>query len=327
MSANKSAQSRSEVVRQRRSQVSAKRQKKSAQQAYSGMPPITTRGQASYAPKPKKKAKSRPSVKRRYEVAFGVGESSLSLPPISLPTRVEIGWRWLSGALSILLIWALYMLWTAPQFRVGTADVYGNQRIDPAEINNALAVSGLPVFELQPEKIITSLRLNYPEISAASVSVDMPNRVNVTITERQPLILWQQNGGYAWIDAEGIAFRPHGQVDGLINVTALGAPPSLLKTDDDPFTPAPFITADMVKALQALAPYVPAGTPISYDPQYGLGWQDQRGWQVYFGFASGEMNLKLRIYQTLVDSLTQRGVQPVMISVAYPDAPFYRLEP
>jgi hypothetical protein len=36
------------------------------------------------------------------------------------------------------------------------------------------------------------------------------------------------------------------------------------------------------------------------------------------------VEVKARVYQALVDSLTQRGIRPVLINVAYPSAPFYR---
>jgi hypothetical protein len=31
------------------------------------------------------------------------------------------------------------------------------------------------------------------------------------------------------------------------------------------------------------------------------------------------------MYQAIVDNLTQRGISPTMVSVEYPNAPFYRL--
>jgi hypothetical protein len=37
-----------------------------------------------------------------------------------------------------------------------------------------------------------------------------------------------------------------------------------------------------------------------------------------------DMPLKVRVYQSLVDSLSKRGITPLFISVMYPDAPFYR---
>ena len=38
------------------------------------------------------------------------------------------------------------------------------------------------------------------------------------------------------------------------------------------------------------------------------------------------MEVKARVYQAMVDWLTQQGIRPTLINVAYPDAPFYRVE-
>jgi hypothetical protein len=94
---------------------------------------------------------------------------------------------------------------------------------------------------------------------------------------------------------------------------------------DDPFAPPPYMSREMVDAILLLAPNVPQGAVMMYDPQNGLGWTDSRGWQAFFGTDPSDMALKFRVYQSLVDSLTARGIYPTIISVEYPDAPFYRM--
>jgi hypothetical protein len=61
-----------------------------------------------------------------------------------------------------------------------------------------------------------------------------------------------------------------------------------------------------------------------FEKNYGLGWSDTRGWKSFFGTSAKDMPLKVRVYQSLVDSLVNRGVSPTFINVMYPDAPFYR---
>ena len=78
-------------------------------------------------------------------------------------------------------------------------------------------------------------------------------------------------------------------------------------------------------AILVLAPNVPAGATMVFNSADGLGWTDSRGWKVFFGADAKDMNLKVRVYQSLVDSLTARGLYPAFISVAYPDAPYYRM--
>jgi hypothetical protein len=81
----------------------------------------------------------------------------------------------------------------------------------------------------------------------------------------------------------------------------------------------------MVQAVKGLAGHVPPGVPILYDPKSGFGWNDPRGWRAYFGTSARDVELKMRVYEAMVNSLTQRGIKPAMINVTYPAAPYYRM--
>jgi hypothetical protein len=75
-----------------------------------------------------------------------------------------------------------------------------------------------------------------------------------------------------------------------------------------------------------LSPLVPQDATLVFDPAYGLGWSDPRGWRVYFGHSDGDADLKYQVYQAMLDYLTKNNIQPTLISVEYPTAPFYRVE-
>jgi len=326
MSPRKTA-SRSEAVRQkRRSRAKPKRPAKrksraSSKSGYRELPPITARGVVNeYALERRKKA-----GKRRYNAAFSVPRSLLNVLPLPLPrTRIQPGWRLLSFFLVLLLGTGLYLTLTSSVFRVTTAQISGNQRITTDEINAALELNGRPIFLQTPSTLEERALRAYPELASVEVTVDLPNIVSVKVTEREPIIQWQQDDGYAWIDETGTAFRPRGEAGNLIVVQALDAPPALNIMMENPAVPAPFISQETVKALVALAPYVPAGTPILYDPEAGLSWTDGRGWQAIFGLSDADVEVKVRVYQSMVDWLIQRGIRPNLINVAYPGAPFYR---
>jgi hypothetical protein len=81
----------------------------------------------------------------------------------------------------------------------------------------------------------------------------------------------------------------------------------------------------MVQALKGLAGHVPPGVPILYDREYGFGWNDPRGWRVHFGTSASDVQLKVHVYESMVDSLSQRGIRPALINVMYPTAPYYRM--
>jgi hypothetical protein len=328
---HKQGQTRAEILRQRRAtrlnslqaQQSTRSLNRGYRSSYSSLPPIVARSDSFEVAIPQTNKHRHSRKTRRFQATASL--PSLQIRLAGLP-KIRFGGRVFSALLAIGLIYTMYLLWTSPRFRIDQAQLKGNERITADEINNQLELSGQPIFLAVPSQIQRDLQANFPELSSVAVKISLPNRVSVTVSERQPLISWQQDGSYAWIDAQGIAFRPNGQVDGLIDVEASGAPPVTAQDDQESSaSPQPFLSPDMVQTLQTLQSDAPEGTPILYDPQYGLGWKDSRGWQVYFGKTPEGITSKLRVYQALVDQLTKQGEPPTLISVAYPDAPFYRL--
>ena len=318
---NKPDPTRAELVRTRRRQQVQKRPKQNSALATRSIPPVVSR--TAMSDFTQQRATPAPT-NRRFQAAFSMAGFELRMPAVRLP-RVEVGSRLLSLFLCLLLGTTIYLSLTLPDFRVTNAQVYGNQRLSAAEINSVLSVSGQAIFTLMPTDLETRLRLNYPELTSASVTLGLPNIVNVKIVERQPVILWQQGGGYTWIDQNGVAFRPRGTATNLIQVDAQASPPPGLPVVNDPLSPLPYLLPDMVKAIQILGPSVPAGTTMVYDPQNGLGWSDARGWRITFGDNPKDMALKLQVYQSLVASLTEKGITPAFISVQYANAPYYRM--
>jgi len=310
---------RSEQVRLRRESSTTKRVQRARKDATRATPPVTSRAQkAGAAPKRKPVQNAR----RRYQVALPAAQADART--LSIP-RPRLGMRLLSFFFVLLFGSGVYAAYNLPTFRVTEAKVTGNNLISAQELNTAMSVIGQPIFLLKPADLETRLRLNYPELSSARVTVSLPNVVSVDVVERKPVIRWEQAGGYTWIAEDGVAFRPRGEIPELISVTAVSAPALDLKASD-PLNPVPFISTEMVQALKGLGGHVPPGMPILYDPVYGFGWNDPRGWSVYFGTKSYDVELKMRVYDTLVNSLTQRGIRPVMINVTYPTAPYYRIQ-
>jgi len=311
------ALTRSEIARQRRAQRAAKELTQASSRALKPIMPVTrvtSREMVSY------KSVAKP---RSFKVALGLPEIHLYKPSISVRPFHSNG-RLASIIIALLLSTAIYLGLTLPYFHVPSVTVLGNNRLGRDEVEGVMGVLGQSIFMVQPDEAASRLRMNYPELLSAQVNVYLPNYVYVTITERQPVILWQQNGGYTWIDATGVAFRPRGSVSGLVPVTGLAIPPAGAPSPDDPMSAPSYIQKELVDAILALAPTVPADTTMFFDSSFGLGWKDSRGWKSYFGTSAPDMPLKVRVYQSLVDSLVQRGVSPIFINVMYPDAPFYR---
>jgi cell division septal protein FtsQ len=264
------------------------------------------------------------SARRRFQVALLPVAPDAEMRGISI-ARPHLGRRLFSFFVVALLGTALYLAFNLPQLQVAQAQVTGNRMLTLQEINTSLNIAGKPVFLLIPSELEKRLRVNYPELLSAKVDITLPNIVSIQVTERQPVIRWQQGDGYTWISEDGIAFRPHGEDATLISVVALSAPPVEGLTSPDELTPAPFISSEMVQMVKGLAGHVPPGVPIVYDANSGFGWNDPRGWRAYFGTSARDVELKMRVYESLVTSLTQRGIQPALINVTYPAAPYYRM--
>ena len=317
---------RAEQVRQRRVERAAKELQQAAKQATKPIVKVSSRTPTiPLIAAPKKQD-------RRYNIALGMPEFHLKKPKFTLPRfstprmpRFHANWRLGALILAIVFITALVLAFQLPYFYVPSAYVFGNTRILSEEINGIIGVTDQNIFTVQPDELERRLRLNYPELTSAQVDVYLPNYVYVTVVERQPVVMWQQSGGFTWIDGTGVAFRPRGEAAGLVLVNAVDAPPAGVQTSTDPYSPPPFIQKEYVDAALALAPLVPAGSTLNYSAADGFGWKDPRGWTIAFGTSAHDMPLKIRVYQALVDSLTQKSKVPEFISVVHPDGPYYRM--
>lgn len=319
---------RSDLVRLRRDRENAQRMDR-ARKKSTGSAPVASRNRQDIT-QPRRNsgrrnnAQGARNARRRFQVALLPVAPDAEMRGISI-SRPNLGRRLPSFLLVALLGAALYFAFNLPQLRVGQAQVIGNQILPPEEINAALNISGQPVFLLMPSKLETQLRRSFPEITSAKVDVSLPNTISVYVSERKPVIRWEQGSNFTWISEDGVAFRPRGDVQGLIAVVALSAPPAEINVSPDPLTPAPFISEEMVQTVKGLGGHVPPGMMILYDASFGFGWDDPRGWRVYFGTKASDVELKMRVYESLVNSLAQRGIRPALINVTYPTAPYYRL--
>lgn len=306
-------------------------------------PPVMVRSNT--ASLPLRGGKHSKKTRRRYDVALSVPGAEIRLP--SVP-HVRMGWRLISAVLVASLSFLLYHAWNSPAFRVETAEISGLQRLTTRDIESVLDVSGEPVFALHPGQIREDIQQAFPEFSAVSVQVGLPNSVVITVTERIPVLTWYQDERTELVDADGLSFpqREGGQAGPSPLVEALGAPapleqaalesetvdpaaPGLLPAaaDEKPAGPASrqLLKPDMVAGILAMAEQAPEGRPLMYDPLHGLGWRDPHGWEVYFGNVQ-DIQMKLSVYQALVERFQMEGIQPALVSVEYVHAPYYRLE-
>lgn len=311
--------------------------KKPRRQTYAP-PPVMARGVLEDMAVPTRK---RTQPRQRYDVALNIPGAEVRLP--SIP-RLWIGWRAASGLLAILMALSLYMLLYTPAFQVEVVEVEGLQRLSMEDFNSFLRITGEPIVKVDPEIMHAEIMKEFPELSSIQVKISLPAKVKLEVVERAPIISWVQkssNGNVEekWIDEAGIAFEPRGEAGSLIRVESDGtigadgltqdpAASKLENTQQDAMAgvPVPMLSNELVSTLQEMGAIIPADTPILFSTEHGFGWNDPNGWQVYFGKSLAEMSQKLLVYQKLVESLEEQGIEPSMISVEFLHAPFYRTE-
>jgi cell division protein FtsQ len=304
-------------------------------------PPIVTRQGTSNTTPLSRRATS--PARRQYYYALSTPGAEVRLP--ALPV-LRPSWRMVSGAIVILMAFCLFALWNAPTFRIGSIELTGAQRITRPDVEAVLNVANTPAVTVSPAALKEALIAAFPEFSQVSVSLSFPADLSVSVTERQPVIAWQQDGKTSWIDLEGYSFPARGEPGvSLVTVQAEGSPPSLVQETPEEGTEAataaaatvasvlnpekavPFLLPETIQPLAEMSAQAPAGMPLVYSPDYGLGWNDPQGWKVYFGHDTRNIDLKLKEYQAIVDYIIPRNIHPAMISVEFLHAPFYRTEP
>jgi hypothetical protein len=87
-------------------------------------------------------------------------------------------------------------------------------------------------------------------------------------------------------------------------------------------TSVTFVPQEVLQGALSLRKLRPSINQLYYQPSDGLSFQDDRGWRVYFGTGI-DMNQKLVIYETILEDLLTRGINPRYISVSNKSKPYY----
>jgi cell division protein FtsQ len=109
-------------------------------------------------------------------------------------------------------------------FRIATISLSGEKEISREEILKAIGVNGQTSLLFLDADAARARLLTNPRIGDAAVLKLYPDRLQITITERQAFALWQQDGHVSVIADDGTVLEPFsGQYGGLPLVVGKGA--------------------------------------------------------------------------------------------------------
>lgn len=253
---------------------------------------------------------TRPSLVRRRRAAWSRAEG----PPRSLwDALARLSYATLGLVLGGVLIWLL----GGEALRLREVSVYGSQVLPAAEVVARLDVQGRHPLWLRQADLEGRLAA-LPELRAAQVEVFAPGTVEVTVTERQPVLTWVAGDRRWLVDEQGLVLRPA--------VSDWPALPVVYQGDDR--TPVrgqqlnPWVLGNALR----LAPFV----ATSFEPTARLTYYEEEGlvvvaprWRALFD-AGGDLarqHAALRALQARGDDGGRGGT---VYDVRFPDRGYIR---
>ncbi|MGD8584123.1 MAG: FtsQ-type POTRA domain-containing protein [Chloroflexota bacterium] len=232
--------------------------------------------------------------------------------PMASVKHLLLSARWASVLLLAACIWALVTIARDESFYLNAIPVEGARAFSASEIVANSGLANVHIFAADPNEAARRIG-EMPGILSAEVSLEWPNLVTIRVAESEPVALWKQNGRTFWIDDAGQLIPARTNVPGLL----------LIESEVDKEAADDYFVADDVLAgalqLRELRNNIDR---LYYEPGNGLSYQDGRGWRAYFG--SGlKMEQKLAVYETVVEDLLSRSVNPEYISVRNEFKPYY----
>ncbi|MFH1447173.1 MAG: hypothetical protein ABIG43_07195 [Chloroflexota bacterium] len=284
-----------------------------------------------------KSKSANPPNRRKVYMQLNTPGAEVRLP--SIP-NLSLGWRFASVVILVSMILVANALWNLSLFQVEGIELIGAQRLTAEEISTQLDILGKSIVEIIPTNLENKILFEFPDLKIAEVKVGLPAAITIAVEERIPAVIWMpKDGPSMWIDEEGFMFPARGDATLPVKVQAYSDPPSppvlLLyeETEKEPQTTEeilldnnPDVDPAFIFAVLSLRDVVPDDSVLIFDQQYGLGWDDPRGWQVYFGINTQNIDLKLAQYDVIVEKLQNQNIHPVLISLEFLHAPFYRME-
>ena len=235
--------------------------------------------------------------------------------------------------LLLLAVVVAGVLWLTldDRFYIYGAEVVGTIRLSPDEVFRASGLPGLHILWVRSAEVESRILAALPSLESAQVlcGLQPPTlgaeplaNCTIAVVERQPRVMWNDDGQLWWIDADGVIFPASpsfipaggGERGGGADDWLVRGP---LPQDEDGRLDEPVRVA--LAELWAIGADV---SPLLYVPNRGLVFTDGRGWRVVVGQGPG-MAERLQVLEWLATDLEMRGLTPRFVDVRFPDAPYY----
>jgi hypothetical protein len=218
--------------------------------------------------------------------------------------------KFLAAGIIVILALSLYQIFASDLFYVAHLTLIGNHLLPPGEVEQAAGIRGWNVFFINEAEAAAAIK-KLPEVKDARVSVNLPDQVQVQLSDRLPRFLWQTRDGKYWVDDDGIALR-----------VRFNAPDILTMIDHDSTGTkiGERVNAEAFNAAVSLRNLWPDGPrTFEWSKAHGLAVRDTHGWLVYIGSAN-QMADKLAALKIVTAQLlkTQHAIAYIDVGSGLP---------
>jgi hypothetical protein len=216
--------------------------------------------------------------------------------------------------LGVLVIVGVFWLMLDDRFYIYHAHITGAARVPSEKVFEASGLAGLHILWVRPAEIEERILAELSGVESVQVSCGLLQECAITVKERQPRMMWEEEGQLWWVDVDGIIFPAQGMLSESWLVRGplpRGEGGRLDENVRIALTELWAVGADMAQLLY-------------YVPDRGFTFTDERGWRVILGQGPG-MAERLRVLELLTADLEARGLTPRFIDVRFSDAPYYSL--
>jgi cell division protein FtsQ len=219
----------------------------------------------------------------------------------------------------ILAAWLLYYSIASPYFAVREISVSGNKLLDAGQARDATGALGQNVLLLNGQDIEQMLD-RISSVRSARVTLALPGRLDIDVTERTPLVQWQAREGSFLVDKDGVVFSRQDPPSPVTVVKSGDGPPMEVGARIDPNI------LESIKTLETALPEQAGIRPpwFDYSPSNGISVEVQGGPRIVFGDAS-DLDTKIAPLGAIRKHLDSSKAQAATIDLRFKDRPVYVL--
>ena len=236
----------------------------------------------------------------------------------------------------VLLVGAAALVYdsaSSDRFEVRSVHIQGNVLLSRAEIESAATATGINVFWLNRAQVAGRVKA-LPLVQRVDVAATLPDLLEITVVERQPVGFWTSGNQSYLVDSEGVILKAVDESTAQVRACAglpcdprLAMLPSVTDTEAQPLVAGSRVDPTALSTtgrLETLLPRVGI-QPVGFDwsSQAGLEVSTRDGWRARFDQTSN-LDQQVSSLRAVRDELTRTKTTAQVIDVRFGDRPYFR---